>query len=137
MNPTTTTDPATIAVAGAAEPETCVLDIDGMTCAACVNRVEKALLKVDGVTTATVNLAAETASVHFDPARVDHAALSAAVTKAGYTGTPRPTVQRASTPGQMTCGSATSSTGISHGAGDAEADGRHGAKPRRTPSCTA
>ena len=82
-----------------------MLDIDGMTCAACVNRVEKALLKVDGVTTASVNLAAETASVHFDPARVDHAALSAAVTKAGYTGTPRPIVQRTSTPSQTTAGS--------------------------------
>src|SRR6476619_1342038 len=94
---TTTTEPATATPdAGVAvEPETCVLDIDGMTCAACVNRVEKALLKVDGVTTASVNLAAETASVHFDPTRVDHAALSAAVTKAGYIGTPRPTVQPA------------------------------------------
>ncbi len=93
MNPPTTTSPATSPAAVAAEPETCVLDIDGMTCAACVNRVEKALLKVDGVTSATVNLAAETASVHFDPARVDLDALSAAVTKAGYIGTPRPTVQ--------------------------------------------
>ena len=67
-----------------------MLDISGMTCAACVNRVEKSLAKVDGVSEASVNLAAETASVHFDPTRVDTAALSAAVTKAGYTGTPRP-----------------------------------------------
>ena len=45
MNPTTTPSrPRQAAVpAVAAEPETCVLDIDGMTCAACVNRVEKAL----------------------------------------------------------------------------------------------
>ena len=67
-----------------------MLDISGMTCAACVNRVEKSLAKVDGVSEASVNLATETASVHFDPTRVDTAALSAAVTKAGYTGTPRP-----------------------------------------------
>ena len=69
-----------------------MLDIDGMTCAACVNRVEKALLR-STASPGTVNLAAETASVHFDPARVDTAALTAAVTKAGYTGTP-PTQRR-------------------------------------------
>ena len=121
MHPTTTAEPATSAPATSAtaveaELETSVLDIDGMTCAACVNRVEKALLKVDGVTTASVNLAAETAAVHFDPARVDHAALSAAVTKAGYTGTPRPIVQRTSMPSAPTTGPRTG-----HGAGDAEA----------------
>ena len=68
-----------------------MLDIDGMTCAACVNRVEKALIKVDGVTTAIGEPGRRDRGGHFDPARVDHAALSAAVTKAGYTGTPRPT----------------------------------------------
>ncbi|MDX6302077.1 MAG: P-type Cu+ transporter, partial [Nocardioidaceae bacterium] len=69
--------------------DTCVLDIGGMTCAACVNRVEKALIRVDGVLEATVNLAAETASVTYDPTqvRVDH--LSAAVARAGYTGASR------------------------------------------------
>ncbi|MEZ4394362.1 MAG: copper ion binding protein [Polyangiales bacterium] len=55
--------------------------VDGMTCASCVGRVEKALLKVPGVTAATVNLATETASV---TASVDAAALLAAVTRAGY-----------------------------------------------------
>ena len=39
------------------------LDIEGMTCASCVNRVEKALLKVPGVETASVNLATERATV--------------------------------------------------------------------------
>jgi Cu+-exporting ATPase len=94
MNPTSTTSPATHTATNesmSTTQETCVIDIDGMTCAACVNRVEKALNKVDGVSTATVNLAAETASVTFDPTHADLAALSAAVTKAGYTGTPRPT----------------------------------------------
>ena len=70
----------------------CVLDISGMTCAACVNRVEKALNKVEGVHAATVNLAAETAAVHFDPTLVDLTALTGAVTKAGYAGTPRLTL---------------------------------------------
>jgi copper chaperone CopZ/pimeloyl-ACP methyl ester carboxylesterase len=68
-----------------------VLDIGGMTCAACVNRVTKALNRIDGVSDATVNLAAETASVRFDSTVVDLAGLTAAVAKAGYTGTPRHT----------------------------------------------
>ena len=53
MHPTTTAEPATSATAVAAEMETCVLDIEGMTCEACVNRVEKTFLKVDGVTVHT------------------------------------------------------------------------------------
>src|SRR4051794_27604946 len=67
----------------------CTLDIGGMTCASCVGRVEKALNRVDGVTVAQVNLATEVATVRFDPAEVGLAELTAAVTKAGYTATPR------------------------------------------------
>ncbi|MDQ3541886.1 MAG: cation transporter, partial [Chloroflexota bacterium] len=37
--------------------------VEGMTCAACVRRVERALTKVDGVESASVNLATERASV--------------------------------------------------------------------------
>ena len=59
------------------------LAIRGMTCASCVARVEKALLKVPGVTAATVNLATEQAAVSAD-AGVADAALIAAVEKAGY-----------------------------------------------------
>uniref|UniRef100_UPI00244570CE heavy-metal-associated domain-containing protein n=1 Tax=Burkholderia cepacia TaxID=292 RepID=UPI00244570CE len=43
------------------------LDIDGMTCASCVSRVEKALAKVPGVTRASVNLATERATVDAAP----------------------------------------------------------------------
>ena len=67
-----------------------VLDIDGMTCASCVGRVEKALRRIDGVDDATVNLAAETATVRFEPGAVEIQRLVDAVTKAGYVGTPRP-----------------------------------------------
>jgi Cu+-exporting ATPase len=67
----------------------CTLEIGGMTCASCVRRVEKALAKVDGVTSAQVNLATETATVTYDPATVGTEQLSAAVAAAGYTGTPR------------------------------------------------
>ena len=64
----------------------CTLDIGGMTCASCVGRVQKALSRVDGVVTASVNLATETAQVAYDPDAVTPADLSAAVEKAGYTG---------------------------------------------------
>ena len=75
--------------AAEASPVVCTMDIGGMTCASCVGRVEKALAKVDGVTGASVNLANETATVTYDPDRVTTDQLSGAVTKAGYTGTPR------------------------------------------------
>ncbi|CAN7440550.1 heavy metal translocating P-type ATPase [Massilia sp. LjRoot122] len=58
-----------------------VLRIEGMTCASCVARVEKALGKVAGVTGATVNLATEKATVHGQAAT---SALVAAVREAGY-----------------------------------------------------
>ncbi|WP_336631693.1 MULTISPECIES: heavy metal translocating P-type ATPase [unclassified Microbacterium] len=59
-----------------------VLDIEGMTCASCVARVEKRLSRLDGVA-ATVNLATESARVGY-PADLDPAALVAAVREAGY-----------------------------------------------------
>jgi Cu+-exporting ATPase len=60
-----------------------VLPVEGMTCATCAGRVEKALSALPGVH-ATVNLAAEHADVSYDPARVGAAALAAAVERAGY-----------------------------------------------------
>jgi Cu+-exporting ATPase len=58
--------------------------VEGMSCASCVNRIERYLRKVDGVDAANVNLATETASVRFDPARVDLERLRSAVEAAGY-----------------------------------------------------
>ncbi|WP_186123996.1 heavy metal translocating P-type ATPase [Burkholderia gladioli] len=63
------------------------LDIAGMTCASCSNRVEKALAQVPGVSRASVNLATERASVRAE-ASVSAAQLIAAVEKAGYRATP-------------------------------------------------
>lgn len=60
------------------------LGVEGMTCASCVARVEKALLKVPGVTGASVNLATEKATVRA-LSTVPVAALKAAIEKAGYT----------------------------------------------------
>ncbi|HEX3178311.1 MAG TPA: heavy metal translocating P-type ATPase [Methylomirabilota bacterium] len=60
------------------------LAVRGMHCAACVGKVEHALKSVPGVEEATVNLATERATVAFDPARGDVAALRDAVARAGY-----------------------------------------------------
>jgi Cu+-exporting ATPase len=57
------------------------LDIDGMTCAGCASRVEKALAGVAGVSAARVNLALERARVEGDVASED---LVDAVARAGY-----------------------------------------------------
>jgi P-type Cu+ transporter len=67
----------------------CTLDIDGMTCAACVNRVTKALTRVDGVVMASVNLTTEAAAVTYDAGLVSESELESAVERAGYTGTIR------------------------------------------------
>jgi Cu+-exporting ATPase len=69
--------------------EICALDIGGMTCASCVRRIEKALHKLDGVTEARVNLATEVASITYSPELLKLEDLTGAVTKAGYTATPR------------------------------------------------
>ncbi len=68
----------------ATNPSEQQLEIEGMTCASCVRRVTKAISRVEGVADANVNLATETALVHFDPTRTDLAEISAAIEKAGY-----------------------------------------------------
>ncbi|TDN43728.1 Cu+-exporting ATPase [Curtobacterium flaccumfaciens] len=69
------------------------LDITGMTCASCANRIERKLGKLPGVT-ATVNYATEKAQVRVDdPESTDPATLIAAVESAGYGATvPAPPV---------------------------------------------
>ncbi|GGL80985.1 ATPase [Deinococcus aerolatus] len=64
--------------------KTLTLDVGGMTCAACVGRVERGLKKVDGVQDAAVNLATERASVTYDPARTTVAQLVDTVKDTGY-----------------------------------------------------
>ena len=60
------------------------LDVEGMTCASCVNRIERHLNKVEGVAEASVNLATERANVSFDASRVALPDLVSAVERAGY-----------------------------------------------------
>jgi Cu+-exporting ATPase len=61
------------------------LPVGGMTCASCVNRVERGLRKVPGVEAASVNLATEQATVSFDPQQTQPPALIDAVQGSGYT----------------------------------------------------
>ncbi|OCP15511.1 copper-translocating P-type ATPase [Ensifer sp. LC54] len=68
---------------GAAE-ESVELAIDGMTCASCVARIEKALKAVPGVTQANVNLATERATVRLTKGIATTTALEEAVRAAGY-----------------------------------------------------
>ena len=94
------TERADITFTGAADPQAVVraiqsvgyavreesteLAIEGMTCASCVGRVEKALAQVPGVRQATVNLATERARVVHLAGSVSTADLEAAVERAGY-----------------------------------------------------
>jgi Cu+-exporting ATPase len=60
------------------------IPVGGMTCAACSARVEKALRKLEGVETASVNLATEKASVIYNPQVLRLSAIKEAIEKAGY-----------------------------------------------------
>ena len=78
--------------------------IEGMTCASCVRRVEKAISAVPGVASANVNLATERATVQFTGASDTHGVLRA-IEKAGYA--PKIIAQELSIEG-MTCASCVS-----------------------------
>ncbi|MDR4941084.1 heavy metal translocating P-type ATPase [Bacillus wiedmannii] len=58
--------------------------VSGMTCAACANRVEKRLNKLEGVNGATVNFALESATVDFNPDEIHVNEMKGAITKLGY-----------------------------------------------------
>ncbi|GAO35598.1 ATPase P [Sulfuricella sp. T08] len=60
-----------------------VLELEGMTCAACATRIEKVLNRIDGVS-ATVNFATEKARIRVAPGAATLDTLIAAVAKAGY-----------------------------------------------------
>lgn len=63
--------------------DTIQLAIEGMTCASCVRRVEKAIASTPGVTQASVNLATERADIAFD-AQPNLPLLLAAIERSGY-----------------------------------------------------
>ena len=67
-----------------ANSATVSLSIRGMTCAACVARIEKALARVAGVQGAHVNLLANRGTVHFDPILASNSQLVDAIESTGY-----------------------------------------------------
>ncbi len=67
-----------------AKVEKVTLPIQGMTCASCVNKVEKALSSLKGVTHVSVNFATERASVEYIPEEVTIRDFKKAVQDAGY-----------------------------------------------------
>ena len=60
------------------------LQINGMTCAACANRIEKGLSKIEGVERANVNFALERSTVVYDPAKTNVNEFKERVEKLGY-----------------------------------------------------
>ena len=60
------------------------LPIEGMTCASCVNRIERFLRKTPGVAEASVNLATEAATIRYLPELAGRAELEGAIEAAGY-----------------------------------------------------
>src|SRR3546814_17535607 len=63
---------------------TVTLPIEGMTCASCVGRVERAIRQVPGVVDVSVNLATERAEVTFQEESADIGGVEDAVFTAGY-----------------------------------------------------
>lgn len=75
--------------------EQTMLQITGMTCAACAARIEKGLNRLPGVEQANVNLALETAQVRFTPEEVSLEQIVAKVSQLGYGAVVKPTEQEA------------------------------------------
>lgn len=65
------------------EQKLVTLTVTGMTCAACSNRIEKALNKMDGVE-ANVNLAMEKATIKYDPSKQSVADIQSKIENLGY-----------------------------------------------------
>ncbi len=71
----------------APETETLALDIAGMSCASCSARIEKVLRQADGITAVTVNLAANSARVEYDPERTSARSIRERIGRLGFTAT--------------------------------------------------
>ena len=84
-------------------PQTLTLPVEGMTCASCVGRVERALAAVPGVSRASVNLMTERAEVSMDPP--DRPALVRAIERTGFTVPARPEAPVVLAIEGMTCAS--------------------------------
>ena len=71
------------------DARTAVIPIEGMTCAACVAQVRRTLAREDGVYNVEVNLQTRTATVQYDPGRIQPERAVELVNESGYrAGTP-------------------------------------------------
>ncbi|MCL2163945.1 MAG: heavy metal translocating P-type ATPase [Oscillospiraceae bacterium] len=61
-----------------------IIPIGGMTCAACAQRIERVLGKLPGISSVSVNLASEKASITYSPQTIRLSAIREAIEKAGY-----------------------------------------------------
>lgn len=81
-----------------------IVKIGGMHCAACAQRIEKGVAKLDGVADAAVNFAAENLHVTYDEEKIALPAIKAAVEKLGYSVIEAAETRRVVLPvGGMTC----------------------------------
>ena len=64
--------------------KTYTFKVEGMTCSACANRVERVTRKLDGVQSSSVNFATEKLTVEIDEDKIGYAQIKAVVDKAGY-----------------------------------------------------
>ena len=69
--------------------QTLNFDVDGMTCGGCTGSVQRALIKLDGVSHAEVTLRPGVATVLADPVRITSAQIQAAITALGFPATAR------------------------------------------------
>lgn len=76
-----------------ASADQATLQITGMTCAACANRIEKGLNRLPGVEQANVNLALETAQVRYEPGQVSLDQIMNKVSQLGYGAVLKPSEQ--------------------------------------------
>ena len=60
------------------------LNVSGMTCGACEQRIQKALTRIDGVVQSAADHRAARVRVMFDPARTSESALRSCIERAGY-----------------------------------------------------
>jgi len=67
-----------------APKNTITIPIGGMTCAACAQRIEKALGKQEGIERISVNLATEKATIEFDPQKIKLSTIRQSIEKLGY-----------------------------------------------------
>src|SRR5690625_4590643 len=81
------------------------LNIEGMTCASCVQTVERATNKLQGVTESNVNLATEKLTISYDENAISIKDIQTAVDKAGYKAISADTENKTFALTGMTCAS--------------------------------